>query len=133
MAPANDTGFPVGCYLNRLTLTEFRSHASLRLEVSESAVVLVGPNGAGKTNILEAISLLTPGRGLRGARANEITRIGGAGGWAAAASVRGLLGESQVGVGIDPGQVGHSRQVRVDGEVTKGQASLAEQIGRAHV
>ncbi len=128
MAPANDTGFPGGCYLNRLTLTDFRSHASLRLEVSETAVVLVGPNGAGKTNILEAISLLTPGRGMRGARANEITRIGGAGGWAAAASVTGPLGESQVGVGIDPGQVSRSRQVRVDGDTAKGQASLAERF-----
>jgi DNA replication and repair protein RecF len=128
MAPTNDTGFPVGCYLNRLTLTDFRSHASLRLEVSESAVVLVGPNGAGKTNILEAISLLTPGRGMRGARANEITRIGGAGGWAAAASVTGPLGEAQVGVGVDPGQLSHSRQVRVDGEVARGQASLAERF-----
>jgi DNA replication and repair protein RecF len=128
MAPANDTGLPVGCYLNRLTLTDFRSHASLRLEVSESAVVLVGPNGAGKTNILEAISLLTPGRGMRGARANEITRIGGAGGWAAAASVTGPMGEAQVGVGVDPGQLSHSRQVRVDGEVTRGQASLAERF-----
>ncbi|MEK9904796.1 MAG: DNA replication/repair protein RecF, partial [Rhodospirillales bacterium] len=128
MAPANDTGFPVGCYLNRLTLTDFRNHANLRLEVSETAVVLVGPNGAGKTNILEAISLLTPGRGMRGSRVNEITRIGGAGGWAAAASVIGPLGESQVGVGIDPGQVSHSRQVRVDGDAAKGQASLAERF-----
>jgi DNA replication and repair protein RecF len=128
MAPANDTGFPGGCYLNRLTLTDFRNHANLRLEVSETAVVLVGPNGAGKTNILEAISLLTPGRGMRGSRVNEITRIGGAGGWAAAASVIGPLGESQVGVGIDPRQVSHSRQVRVDGEVTRGQASLAERF-----
>jgi len=57
----------------RLSLNNFRNHKSLALEVASDFVVLFGPNGCGKTNILEAISLFTPGRGLRGARLGEIT------------------------------------------------------------
>ena len=60
--------------LTSLALTDFRSYASASLPVSGGAVVLHGPNGAGKTNLLEAISLLTPGKGLRGATAQEMGR-----------------------------------------------------------
>jgi len=60
--------------LNSLTLTDFRSYSSARLELASGPVVLHGPNGAGKTNLLEAVSLLTPGKGLRGAIAAEMGR-----------------------------------------------------------
>ena len=60
--------------IQALTLTDFRSYSSARLELASGPVVLHGPNGAGKTNLLEAVSLLTPGKGLRGATAAEMGR-----------------------------------------------------------
>ena len=59
----------------RLTLTDFRNYAHLRLEPDICPVVITGENGAGKTNILEALSFLTPGRGLRGAKMSDMTRM----------------------------------------------------------
>ncbi|RPH70390.1 MAG: hypothetical protein EHM74_04990, partial [Hyphomicrobiales bacterium] len=70
--------------LKRLTLTDFRNYAGLRLDVDGPAIALTGPNGAGKTNLLEAISLLAPGRGLRGAAFEDLARQGGSGTWAIA-------------------------------------------------
>ena len=66
--------------LTRLNLTDFRSYADAQLEPGPSFVVLTGDNGAGKTNILEAVSLLTPGRGLRAAPLSDVARQQGAGG-----------------------------------------------------
>ena len=71
--------------VTRLTLTDFRNYAAERIEAAPRPVVLTGPNGAGKTNVLEALSYLTQGRGLRGVRLPELARIGGAGGWSVAA------------------------------------------------
>ena len=71
--------------LTRLSLTDFRNHTDLLLEPGPGFVVLTGENGAGKTNILEAVSLLSPGRGLRGAALGEMARQGGAGGFGVAA------------------------------------------------
>ena len=62
--------------MTRLHLTNFRSYAAGELAVSGAPVVLAGPNGAGKTNVLDAISLLSPGRGLRGAKLAEHARKG---------------------------------------------------------
>jgi DNA replication and repair protein RecF len=73
--------------LARLSLTDFRNHADLRLEPGAGLVILTGENGAGKTNILEAVSLLAPGRGLRGATLSEMARHGGSGGFGVAASL----------------------------------------------
>jgi len=126
--PANDVASVDGCAVTRLTLTDFRCYPSLRLETEAGAVVLVGPNGAGKTNVLEAVSLLTPGRGLRGARLAEIARRGGDGGWAAAADVLGRMGAAKVGVGADPGQDGTTRKVHADGLPARGQSALAERF-----
>ena len=70
--------------VRRLMLTDYRSYVRLQLETDERPVVLTGPNGAGKTNLLEAISFLGPGRGLRRARLAEVDRIGG-GAWRLAA------------------------------------------------
>ncbi|MGB0670564.1 MAG: AAA family ATPase, partial [Rhodospirillales bacterium] len=117
--------------VTRLTLTDFRCYGAARIDcpVEEAAlpVVLTGPNGAGKTNLLEAISLLSPGRGLRRAGLKDFAREDGPGGWAVAAGVSGPLGEASIGTGRDAGaQDGERRQVRIDGEPQSGQAVLAE-------
>ena len=74
--------------VSRLALTDFRSYASALIEPGPGFVLLFGENGAGKTNVLEAISLLTPGRGLRGAALSEMARIGGEGAFAASARIQ---------------------------------------------
>ncbi|MGA1799709.1 DNA replication/repair protein RecF [Sphingomonas sp. 4RDLI-65] len=73
--------------LSRLVLTDFRNHADLTLQPGSGFVVLTGENGAGKTNILEAVSLLAPGRGLRRAALGEMARQGSAGGFGVAATL----------------------------------------------
>ena len=102
--------------IKSLTLTDFRSYAGARLEMTSGPVVLHGPNGAGKTNLLEAISLLTPGKGLRGATAAEMGRRepGEAVGRAWAVMVE-LDDETRLGTG---GQTAGAarRIVRIDGE-----------------
>ena len=74
----------VAMRLIRLALTDFRNYAALTWRPSGRISVLFGPNGSGKTNLLEAVSLLMPGRGLRGARNADLRRLGGTGGWAVA-------------------------------------------------
>lgn len=90
--------------LARLSLTEFRSYASALIEPGPGFVLLSGENGAGKTNLLEAVSLLTPGRGLRGAALSEMARIGGPGAFAVAATISPLPNKGgDQGVGVsDP-------------------------------
>jgi DNA replication and repair protein RecF len=117
--------------ITRLTLTDFRNYAGLRLLTHAPLVALTGANGAGKTNILEAISLLAPGRGLRGAAFEELSRQGGAGSWAIAAEVETANGPVSLGTGWS-GQSeagdGGSRLVVVDGEVQKGPGAMGEHM-----
>lgn len=105
--------------ITSLTLTDFRSYASARLEPGPGATVLHGPNGAGKTNLLEAISLLTPGRGLRGAATAELGRRepGEATGrpWAVAATLEVDGDEVRLGTGVQAAGAAR-RIVRIDGE-----------------
>ena len=96
--------------VDRLTLTDFRSYASATIEPGPGFVLLSGDNGAGKTNLLEAVSLLTPGRGLRGAALSEMARRDGPGGWAVAAR----LGDIDLGTGT-LASAPERRQVRVNG------------------
>lgn len=105
--------------ITALTLTDFRSYASATLPVAAGSVVLHGPNGAGKTNLLEALSLFTPGKGLRGASAPDIGRRepGEAAGraWAVAAVLTHDGDETKLGTGVQaPGAA--RRIVRIDGE-----------------
>lgn len=86
----------------RLSLTDFRSYPQATIEPGAGLIVLTGPNGAGKTNILEAISMLTPGRGLRGAKLSEMARDNGGGGWAVAARLREKPLLFRGGVGVVP-------------------------------
>lgn len=87
--------------ITRLTVSDFRNYGRAVLAPRPGPVVLTGENGAGKTNLLEAISYLAPGRGLRGAKLGEVTRIG-ASRWAVAATVQTSQGEVRVGTGIEP-------------------------------
>jgi DNA replication and repair protein RecF len=96
--------------LNRLALTDFRSYASALIEPGPGFVLLSGDNGAGKTNMLEAVSLLTPGRGLRGASLAEMARNDGPGGFGVAAR----LGETDIGTGTIAAAP-ERRQVRING------------------
>ena len=88
--------------IRRLTVTNFRSYRAAQLEPGPGPVVLVGPNGSGKTNLIEAISFLTPGRGLRRATLEDIAFSEGDGSWAASAEVEGALGLATLGTGIEP-------------------------------
>ncbi|SVE63865.1 uncharacterized protein METZ01_LOCUS516719, partial [marine metagenome] len=114
--------------VERLSLTHFRSYTSLNLEVSPEPVVLTGANGAGKTNLLEALSLLGPGSGLRRARLADLRQRGGDGeGWAVAANLGGPNGCIRIGTGEVAGTPGR-RSIRVDGTDVSGQSSLAERL-----
>lgn len=97
--------------LTRLTLSQFRNHASTRLDGARQFNLLVGENGAGKTNVLEALSLLAPGRGLRRAALTDLPAHGGDGGFAISAD---LTDEVQLGTGVRPDRPGR-RVVQVNG------------------
>lgn len=102
-----------GLAITTLTLSHFRSHRAGRLTFDGRPVAIVGPNGAGKTNILEAVSLLSPGRGLRRAAADDLARRPEGVGWKVAGTVDGLGAAHDVETWAEPGE---GRQVRVDGK-----------------
>ncbi|MTV17372.1 MULTISPECIES: DNA replication/repair protein RecF [Bradyrhizobium] len=104
--------------IHRLSLTHFRNYRTATLQVAGDMVVLVGPNGAGKTNCMEAVSFLSPGRGLRRATLEDIADNQGDGSWAVSAEVEGALGLATLGTGIDPptGDAGSTRRCRIDRE-----------------
>src|SRR5437667_1294550 len=105
--------------IQRLTLTHFRNYRAASLETRGDVVVLVGPNGAGKTNCIEAISFLSPGRGLRRATLDDVADNQGDGSWAVSAEIEGALGLATLGTGIDPsdgGAAATSRRCRIDRE-----------------
>ena len=93
-------------WVERLALTNFRNYASLTIEAGAEPQVIAGANGSGKTNMLEALSLLAPGQGMRRAPFNEIPRSGGDGGFAVAARVHTLNGAADIGTGLQPGAAG---------------------------
>jgi len=101
-----------------LTLTDFRNYAHARLDLDARPVVLVGDNGSGKTNLLEAVSLLGPGHGLRGRPYAELARKDGAGGFAIAATVKTRHGEVEIGTGLlaRAGEENAGRTVRIAGK-----------------
>lgn len=100
-------------WLSSLTLVGFRSHPRTRLALDARPVALFGPNGAGKTNLLEAVSLLSPGRGLRRAAPADVARLPGDLGWKITAVVEGPAGPREIETWAEPGQ---PRQVRIDGK-----------------
>lgn len=102
-----------GLSVRELVLGQFRSHVRARLELDGRPVAIHGPNGAGKTNILEAVSLLSPGRGLRGAASGDMARRPGALGWKVAAVLQSLHMVHEVETWAENG---NARQVRIDGK-----------------
>jgi DNA replication and repair protein RecF len=118
--------------VRQVRLTDFRNYRQLRLDCGFEPVVLVGPNGAGKTNLLEALSFLAPGRGLRRARLDEVSRRGRGGepaatAWAVAATLDTPEGRLAIGTGLEPARSEGSlprRVVRIDGRPAASQTAL---------
>ncbi|TCP60007.1 DNA replication and repair protein RecF [Rhodovulum bhavnagarense] len=106
--------------LTELSLSQFRSHPRTKLVLDGRPVAIFGPNGAGKTNLLEAVSLFSPGRGLRRAAAEEMARAPGGLGWKVAGVLRSLHQVHEVETWAEPGG---TRQVRIDGK-TAAQVAL---------
>lgn len=119
-------------WVERLSLSNFRNYASLTLELGPEPVVLVGSNGAGKTNLMEAVSLLAPGQGLRRAAFTDLAKAGGNGNWAVAARMHTRQGLTDIGTGLSgpassgSGRIG--RVVRIDGESRGSSGLLAEYV-----
>ncbi|HUI97082.1 MAG TPA: DNA replication/repair protein RecF [Xanthobacteraceae bacterium] len=117
--------------IRRLVLANFRSYHAASVAVGDGPAVLVGPNGAGKTNLLEAISFLAPGRGLRRATLEEVAFAEGDGGWAVSAEVEGALGLVTIGTGIEP-PAGEdavlTRKCRIDREPVASAAAFADHL-----
>ena len=110
--------------IETLALSHFRSHRAARLQLDGRPVALVGQNGTGKTNVLEAVSLLSPGRGLRRAAAEDLARRPDGLGWKISAAVQGLSAAHELVTWAEPGE---ARQVRIDGKQTT-QASLGRTL-----
>lgn len=104
-----------GLAVTELTLSHFRSHRHTALAVDGRPIAIYGPNGAGKTNILEAVSMLSPGRGLRRAGAEELIRRPEALGWKVSALVQSAGQVREVETFAEPGQ---SRQVWIDSKTS---------------
>ena len=115
----------------RLTLTNFRNYHSASLAAGAKTIVLLGPNGAGKTNLIEAISFLAPGRGLRRATTEEVAFSEGDGAWAVAAEIEGALGLATLGTGIErPAEEAAApvRKFRIDREPAASAAAFADHL-----
>lgn len=139
---ARRRGHAGGLWVEWLRLTAFRNYARAAVSCDGRPVVLTGPNGAGKTNLLEAVSFLAPGRGLRRARMAEVERHPGAGDgdggapapeagtpWAVAARVRTPTGPREIGTGRDPHGDGRERRVvKLDGAFAGSQQALGEVV-----
>ena len=114
--------------VRRLELTDFRNYRRLRLDVPGGPVVLVGANGAGKTNLLEALSLFSPGRGLRRALLRDLTRFGADGGWTLSMRLESGGDEIRLGTGLAEVDGRATRVVRCDGDKL-GTQGLIELLG----
>jgi DNA replication and repair protein RecF len=117
--------------IRRLNLHNFRNYHAASLEADAPTIVLVGPNGAGKTNLIEAISFLAPGRGLRRATLNEVAFSEGDGSWAVAAEIEGALGLATLGTGIErpaDDDAAVQRRCRIDREPAPSAAAFADHL-----
>ena len=118
---------PVTLSIRRLSLTGFRNYAQLDLTCDRTPVVLTGANGGGKTNLLEAISLLVPGRGLRRADLADLQNHNEANPWAVAAELSTAAGLIRIGTGRDPEESENERRlIQIDGRPARSQSALAE-------
>jgi DNA replication and repair protein RecF len=119
-------------WIERLTLTNFRNYQAASVSLGAGPVVLVGANGAGKTNLLEAISLLAPGQGLRRAAFADMARAGGDGSWSIAARLHTAYGALDIGTGLSSSgsdaHNGSTRIVRIDGVSKSGSGVLSDYV-----
>src|SRR6185295_3407591 len=117
--------------IRRLTLSNFRSYHAAQIDVGAAPAVLTGPNGACKTNLIEAISFLAPGRGLRRATLEDVAFTEGDGAWAVSADVEGALGLARLGTGIEPPQgegTQLTRKCRIDREPVGSAIAFADHL-----
>jgi DNA replication and repair protein RecF len=117
--------------IHRLSLTHFRNYRAAGIQTRADLVVLVGPNGAGKTNCIEAISFLSPGRGLRRATLEDVADNQGDGSWAVSAEIEGALGLATLGTGMDaPGAEASatSRRCRINREPVNSAAAFGDHL-----
>lgn len=114
----------------KLKLSNFRSYRQASLDLEGRTALFLGPNGAGKTNILEAVSFLTPGRGLRRATLEDVAATEGDGSWAVAAEIDGALGTATLGTGIEApvGDESPQRKSRIDREPVSSATAFAEHL-----
>jgi DNA replication and repair protein RecF len=116
-------------FLSRLNLTDFRNYADVSLRLDGRHVVLTGENGAGKTNLLEAVSFLSPGRGLRRAVLTDVTRVGSAGGFTIFAALDGMEGEVSIGTGLEAAESESvSRKLRINGTPARSTEELTDHL-----
>ncbi len=116
-------------WVEAVSLTNYRNYSALALRADHRPVILLGANGAGKTNLMEAVSLLAPGQGLRRTAYSDLAKNDGAGDWAVAATLH-VDGESvQIGTGVQPESSAHARSgriVRINGVAQSGSGALAD-------
>ena len=119
---------PHKVFISRLKLTDFRNYAVASLALDERHVVLTGDNGAGKTNLMEAVSLLSPGRGLRRAAYADVTRVGASGGFSIFAELEGMEDEVEIGTGVDATDETTARKLRINGTPAKTVDELTDHL-----
>ncbi len=117
-------------FITRLKLDSFRNYAGLSADFDQRHVVLTGNNGAGKTNLLEAISFLSPGRGLRRANYGSIAMSGSDGAWSIFAELEGALGPVTIGTGLQRTALGveSQRKLRINGMQTGSSEELLDHL-----
>jgi DNA replication and repair protein RecF len=131
-AETGDT--PEALSLGKISLAQFRNYGDLCLALDATPIVLTGPNGSGKTNLLEAISLLVPGRGLRRAALSDLQKQEGIAPWAVAADLMTPLGVMQIGTGRDPEESDNERRlIHIDGKNARNQHALNEHMAMAWI
>ncbi len=116
-------------WIETIKLTHFRNYQTLSLGLSDRHVILTGANGAGKTNLLEALSFLSPGRGMRRARLSDVSKKDEDGSWAVNAELHGANGWAKIGTGLQPtGAQEGSRKIRIDGHSARTSDALLDHL-----
>jgi DNA replication and repair protein RecF len=117
-------------HIQRLKLTDFRNYTQASLSLSGRHVVLIGENGAGKTNLMEAVSLLSPGRGLRRSALSDIPRVGAPAGFSIFAEIEGMAGNVEIGTGTEGNGDDEAlvRRLRINGAPVKSVDELTDHL-----